>query len=533
MYDENMANIKKSSAKSVESSIWADIEKKRFKEAALSCARLNREYPTFASGWHTMSYIAISLNNAAIALDAINRAVELEPDNAEWLLQKANCMLALVRLEEAKKIAVPLSEVKLTTAYQFSTLARIMVRLGLNEKALNLYSRAIALDPDSPGDYYNLATVQRSMGDVDGSEDNLNKCLELNPRDSDAYYLRSILRLQTPVDNHIDELKRLAANGAGSPRDAVNINYALAKELEDVAHYDESFSALETAAGIRRKHIKYRLEGDLLTIEAIKTTFSSEFFEKRTTGSDNSEPIFVLGMPRTGTTLVERILGSHSSIFSAGELNNFAHCLMELAGEVAGKKLGRDELVPLTATLDFKDLGERYIASTRNLVGHTAHFIDKLPINFLYVGLINLALPNAKIINLQRNPMDTCYAVYKSLFKDGYPFSYALEELGSYYVAYDRLMTHWNTVLPGVVHTVNYEDVVADIESEARNLIDCCGLDWQEQCLRFYENKQASTTASATQIRQPVYSSSVGKWRHYERQLQPVANILSAAGIDY
>lgn len=528
-----MAIIKNSSAKSVESSIWADIEQKRFKEAAVSCARLNREYPSFASGWHTMSYIAIRSNNAAIALDAIERAVALEPGNAEWMLQKANCLLALVQLEEAKKIAVPLAEVELTTAYQYSTLARIMVRLGLNEKALTLYSRAIELDPRSPGDYYNLATVQRSMGDIGGSEDNLNKCIELNPRDSDAYYLRSILRSQTPDDNHIDELKGLAAKGAGSPKDAVNTNYALAKELEDVARYDESFSALETAAGVRRKHINYRLEGDLLTIEAIKSTFISELFEKRTAGSDNSEPIFILGMPRTGTTLVERILGSHTSIFSAGELNNFAHCLMAQVGELAGKKPSRDELVSLTATLDFEELGERYIASTRSLVGHTAHFIDKLPINFLYVGLINLALPNAKIINLQRNPMDTCYAVYKSLFEYGYPFSYALEELGRYYVAYDQLMTHWNTVLPGVVLTVHYEDVVADIESEAKNLIDYCGLDWQEQCLRFYENKQASTTASATQIRQPVYNSSVGKWRRYERQLQPVANILTAAGIDY
>ena len=211
--DKDMVTGKNPSAKSVESAVWTDIENKRFKEAAVLCTRLNREYPSFASGWHTMSYIAIRLNNAPIALEAINKSVELEPGNAEWLLQKANCLLTLVKLEETKEIALELTAVKLATAYQYSTLARILVRLDLNEKALNVYRQAIGLDPSSPGDYYNLATVQRSMGDVEGSEENLNKCLELNPRDSDAYYVRSILRPQTSSDNHIDELKGIAARG--------------------------------------------------------------------------------------------------------------------------------------------------------------------------------------------------------------------------------------------------------------------------------------------------------------------------------
>jgi hypothetical protein len=154
-----------------------------------------------------------------------------------------------------------------------------------------------------------------------------------------------------------------------------------------------------------------------------------------------------------------------------------------------------------------------------------------MPLNYLYVGLIHLALPNSKIIILQRDPMDTCYAIYKQLFVDAYPFSYDLEELAKYYAAYHELMEHWNTVLPGVVHTIKYEEVVNGLEKETRRLLEHCGLEWQAQCLQFHENKEASTTASTTQVRQPVYQSSVGKWRNYERELRPVVDILNQAGI--
>jgi hypothetical protein len=186
----------------------------------------------------------------------------------------------------------------------------------------------------------------------------------------------------------------------------------------------------------------------------------------------------------------------------------------------------------MTAKLDFHALGEAYISGTRPLRGDVPYFIDKLPFNYLYAGLIHLALPRAKIINVQRHPMDTCYAVYKQWFKDAYPFSYKLDELGDYYVAYHQLMRHWNEVMPGVIHTLQYESLVADIDGETHRLLQYCGLPWEDQCLRFYQNTQASTTASALQVRQPVYASSVGKWRHYARHLEPLRAQLESAGID-
>jgi len=206
--------------------------------------------------------------------------------------------------------------------------------------------------------------------------------------------------------------------------------------------------------------------------------------------------------------------------------------MMKLVKARAGNRdMARDELVRRSAELDYKKLGEAYIDSTRPFTGHTPRFIDKLPLNYLYAGLIHLALPNARIINLRRHPLDTCYAIYKQLFVDAYPFSYDLRELGQYYAAYHRLMEHWQSVLPGAVHVVEYEKLVTDLEGEARRLLKFCNLDWQLQILKFHESKDASTTASSVQVRQPVYQSSVGRWQQYRQQLAPLIEVLEAAEI--
>jgi hypothetical protein len=187
--------------------------------------------------------------------------------------------------------------------------------------------------------------------------------------------------------------------------------------------------------------------------------------------------------------------------------------------------------VDATARIDFRALGEAYLTATRPMRDTRPRFIDKLPFNFLYAGLIHLALPHARIVSLRRHPLDTCYAVYKQLFRDAYPYSYDLDELGRYYVAYDALMRHWDTVLPGVIHTVYYEDVVADVERETRRLLEYCGLPWDDACLQFHAGPQASTTASALQVRQPIYDTSVGKWRRFSSQLEPLRAQLLRAGI--
>jgi hypothetical protein len=322
--------------------------------------------------------------------------------------------------------------------------------------------------------------------------------------------------------------------GIDDPRGAVQVCFALAKELEDLGESERSFHYLKMGADARRSLMKYDVSRDVSTMSVIRDTFGPNLFDGSIPGHDSPEPIFVLGLPRTGTTLVERILASHSDVYAAGELNNFSLLMSQQVKQLAGdKKLTRDEMVQMSAKLNFQDLGAAYIESTRPLTGSTARFIDKLPLNYLYVGLIHLALPNAKIIVLNRDSLDTCYAIYKQLFTNAYPFSYRLDELAEYYVAYHRLMEHWQTVLPGKIHKIDYESLVNDIDGESRKLVEFCNLEWQEQCLKYYENKEASTTASTVQVRQPVYQSSVGKWRRVREQMQPVVDIIQRAGIEF
>ena len=519
-------------AKSLEGRVWELMGQKNLKQALTACEQLNREYPDFASGWHTASQLALKLNRPAIALTAIGKAVDLEPDDTAWLLQQARCLAKLGNMEALESQVELLSARPMQTAYQCSTLGMLLTQLGRREHAVQFYEEALALKPDDARQYYNIACLQRSLGAIEAAERNFDKTLSLDPTDYEAWKIRSELRKQTPGNNHVESLEQLLSDGVDDKRGKGHICYALAKELEDLGEAERSFHYLKTGADTRRSLMQYDVQRDLDTMESIQQTYGSDSFDGSVEGDGNSEAIFILGMPRTGTTLVERILSSHTEVFAAGELNNFAVQMMGLVKTQAGNKnLSRDDLVKLSAGIDFQELGAAYVRSTRPFTGHTARFIDKLPLNYLYVGLIHLALPNAKIINLKRHPLDTCYAIYKQLFLDAYPFSYDLEEQGRYFAAYYKLMEHWHAVMPGVVYTIEYEKLVANLESEARLLIDFCELDWQAQCLKFHENKEASTTASTTQVRQPVYQSSVGKWRQYRQQLAPLIKVLEEAGI--
>jgi tetratricopeptide (TPR) repeat protein len=519
-------------AAKLEAQVWAELERGDARAAIDACERLNLEYPDFASGWHTASQLALKLGNARMALDAIRQSRRIDPDRPAWLLQEARCLSKLGMSTALAAAVQDLEKGRLETAYENAGLGLLLTELGRRADALPYYDRAVTLEPADARHYYNLASLQRTLGDFERAEENFSKTVSLNPTDYEAWKLRSELRKQTPHDNHVDELEALLDKGIADNKGVANVCYALAKELEDLDEAGRSFAYLECGAAARRRQMQYDLQRDLDTIETIRRVFSRERLDDSGPGIDNDEPIFVLGMPRTGTTLVERILGYHSDVHAAGELPDFAVELVRLVrAQAAGQQLTRDRLVELSADIDYARLGRAYVDSARPASSNARHFVDKLPLNYLYVGLIHKALPNARIIHVQRDPMDTCYAVFKTLFVDAYPFSYDLEELAHYYVAYHELMAHWHAVLPGVMHAVRYEDLVTSTEAEARRLLDYCNLDWQPEVLDFHANPEASTTASTVQVRQRVYTSSVGRWRAYEQQLQPVVEILQKAGI--
>jgi tetratricopeptide (TPR) repeat protein len=496
------------------------IDGKDLRKALAICQQLNRQHPDYAYGWYLASFLMQKVRHYADAIKAIDRALQLSHLD-KYQLHKIRCHYEANDIAGAISAAGVIKDKTFIDPQLHSQLASLLHLLGDNARALDHYGKAIELEPGNADHYFNRAAVQRFFGDVAGAEVGFDRAIELKPEEFEAYNARAHLRPQTMERNHIAQLKDVISR-SNSPAGLVQLQYALAKEYEDIGSFDEAFAALKQGADTKRRHMQYNVDTDLQIIARICETYGKELFAGRIQGYQSNEPIFVLGMPRTGTTLVERILGSHSRVFSAGELNNFS---LELIGQVR-KALGPRR----PSRLEF--VAAAYIRSVQPLRDGSPYFIDKLPFNFLYAGLIHLALPRARIVSLQRHPMDTCYAVYKQLFRDAYPFSYDLDELGRYYIAYHNLMQHWNAVMPGVICTMQYESLVTDTERESRRLLEYCGLPWEDQCLRFHENRQASTTASALQVRQPVYASSVGKWRHFERQLAPLRRQLEDAGID-
>ena len=378
-----------------------------------------------------------------------------------------------------------------------------------------------------------MASIERYQGFLDLAEQHLTQAISLNPHDYEAYLLRSSLKKQTEQQNHIPQLQQLLSKEIKHPIAKAQLLYALAKEQEDLSLFSQSFQSLKLGATTRRSHMRYDLNHDLTTLNQIVKTFDASLFQENHDAFDYNEAIFILGLPRTGSTLVERVISNHSDVHSSGELNNFALCMMDEVKKVAtAPPKSKAELIALTRNINFKALGESYIKSTRPETSQTAHFIDKLPLNSLYIGLIHLALPKAKIIHVTRHPLDTCYSIYKQLFTNGYPFSYDLKELAHYYIEHHKMMQHWLKVLPNVIHQVAYEDVVNDLTGEAKKLISYCKLDWQSKCNDFENNAAPSTTASASQVRQKIYQKSKGQWRNYQQELLPIKQLLEQAGID-
>ncbi|WP_233348276.1 sulfotransferase [Luteimonas sp. MC1572] len=398
--------------------------------------------------------------------------------------------------------------------------------LGLFHDAERCYARALALRPGDPSSLYNHATTLIALGRLDEAEAALDRVIALAPGDGDAWYNRSTLRRQTPARNHVAELEARLAQLADADPAVVPLCHAIAKEREDLGEHAAAFAALKRGADARRRRLQYRVEDDLDTMRLIADTFDAGFFARQHAGHDDARPLFVVGLPRSGTTLVDRTLGSHGAVTSRGESADLAQAVVRMAGPASGKA----ELVRRTAGMDFAALGRAYCGTLP--AGDHARVIDKTPGNVLYLGLIAAALPQARIVHLRRNPMDACYAMYKTLFRMAYPFSYDLDDLGRYWLGHDALMAHWRRVLPTErFMEVDYEDLVADHDAVSRRLVAHAGLDWDPACLAFERNPQPTLTASAAQVRQPVYRTSVGLWRNHERGLAPLRRRFEAAGV--
>ncbi|HEV7612318.1 MAG TPA: sulfotransferase [Steroidobacteraceae bacterium] len=470
------------------------------------------------------------------AMACIDQALNIEPRDTQLLICRAQCLLALGRLPDACAAAAAAQISAPPDPLLFDALGTLFSQGNDQSRALAAFDRAVSLAPGNPHFLFNRAAVNRFLGRLEEAEADYDRVIDLTPADYEAYKNRSELRTQTFEANHIQQLETLVGQGIPNWRGCVQIRYAIAKEHEDVGNYAKSFEHLQKGARMRREHMHYDVAADVATVDWIREAFpavSRETGYERLSRAPSEAPIFIVGLPRSGTTLVDRILGSHSTVFSAGELNHFAVCIVDAVRRKSGAaRLPRRELVARSADLDFAALGRDYLERARHAADPGDRFTDKMPLNYLYCGLIRRALPRAKIVHLTRQPLAACYAMYKTLFKDGYPFSYDLEEIGRYYIAYRRLMDHWQSAMAEGIHTVSYEALVADQVGETRKLLNFCGLEWQDSCIDFHRNSSPTTTASAVQVRRRLYDTSVSQWRNYAAQLAQLDSQLRAAGID-
>ena len=415
-------------------------------------------------------------------------------------------------------------------------------KLSLTKESITQYRKAIALDDKNNDHYYSLAAVLRHAGELVSAEENLDKAVELNPLDIDSHALKVDLRKQTHDHNSIDSLTTLL-NKNLAPKDKVQVYFALAKSYEDLADPEKSFTNVELGNNLRRKHLNYAIETDQQTMTKITQVFDQTWLGKNTAAAtDNTEqtltPIFVLGMPRTGSTLTDRILTASDEVFSGGELSDFAQLLTAQVNQLqAPSNQQKPSFIEAASQIDFKQLGQNYLSAVKarfsevDLGGNIGFFTDKLPFNYLYLGLIKKALPNAIIIHITRHPMDTCYAIYKTLFQQAYPFSYDLKELGEYFIQYQKLMNHWSSLKNIDIHQVNYEQLVSSPIPTGQALYQFCGLEWQDKFIKAKSHQGIVNTASASQVRQDIHQHSVQKWRQYEQQLAPLKTQLQQAGI--
>jgi tetratricopeptide (TPR) repeat protein len=483
-------------------------------------------------------------NNLGVALCATRRfdeaaevyreLVRSEPDSVPALLNLGKVLNALGAYEEAVAVLQRATALAPGDAKVLDQLSAALHGLGeakgamsRHDEAATQFERAIALAPNFALAHFNRGTALTYLGRKTEAAEAFARAAQLEP--ANPAFRRALLGVER-VSSGNEHLKVLEALMAGAtkldPAEQVATHFALAKAYDETGDYSLAFDALQRANAAKRSSSRYDIERDLARFRAIAAEFTAGFLATHTdAGVPSHLPVFIIGMPRSGTTLIEQILASHPTVFGAGEqsilpdLINAGRAGRDFPADVS--TLGGDE---------WREFGELYVERLGAIAPQAARITDKLPLNFQLVGLIRMALPHARIVHVTRDPMDTCFSCYSILFDDDLDFTCDLTDLGRYYRGYRDLMDHWRSVLPrGAMLEIRYESLVVNLESEARRLIEYCGLNWDARCLAFHETTRPVETASALQVRQPMYSTSVGRAVHYAPWLEPLRRALGDA----
>ncbi|MBF0448602.1 MAG: tetratricopeptide repeat protein [Magnetococcales bacterium] len=470
------------------------------------------------------------------AVNCYNRAIDLNPDYALAL-----CNLGVVFGEQDKfDLAIACHKKALTLmpdhVEAHFNLGRSLKEQGRLEEAIACQKQAIALSPNHAQAHCNMAAALKEKGELDEAIASFDNALLHHPDFAEAHYSRALAKKfsePSELQPMIDLLeKQQTLEEEEREKDSCLLHFALGKAYADLKQNTEAFSHFLKGNQLNRKTFQHDIADDKRDFERIRRVFDASFFEQRSGyGLEDETPIFILGMPRSGSTLIEQILSSHPDVYGAGELNFIRQSVQDRVGShmlsFMPKKIAR--LQPEA----FQEMGREYIAKLREISPKSRFITDKMPHNFLNVGIIRLMLPKAKIIHSVRSPEDTCLSIFRLKFLGVHNYAYDLTELGQYYRLYAEMMAHWHRVLPGVIYDVNYEQLTANQEEETRKLLQFCQLEWDDNCLNFHQTVRAVKTASNVQVRQPMYRSSVAGWRKFEKELQPLIEALGDLSSDH
>ena len=463
----------------------------KYREAQIFLGQAVKVAPDYARAWLDLSVAQLADDQLEEAIDSARMVVELSPEAAEAQLALGNALARADWPEEAAEAYRAALELQPGHAGAFSGLGQQLKTVGRQAEAIEVYRESIKSDPMNAEPYWSLANMKTFRFE-----------------DHDLTVMESML------------------DSADLPEQAaVQLCNALGFAHENRRDYDRAFHYFSSGNKKQRALLHYDPVQTEVTTDRHKEIFTRSFVEQRDgLGAENAAPIFIVGLPRSGSTLLEQILASHSEVDGTHELSDLGAVAHSLPVRSTQQRF--PENLSVLGDQVWSKLGEEYIKRTLKYRRGAPRFIDKNPNNFFYLGLIRLILPNARIINAKRHPMDSCFGSYKQLFAEGQPFTYDLTEIGEYYLQYQRLMDHWHSVMPGFILDVQYEEVVEDVEGQVRRILDFCGLAFEPSCVEFHKTDRAVKTASSEQVRQPIYSSSVNLWSRYQSHLEELSEVL-------
>jgi tetratricopeptide (TPR) repeat protein len=484
-----------------------------------------------AEGYFLLGLVEKASNRPTRAIKAFSKAISLDEKRYDAAIELASQHL-LTHQYGAAVTLLRRYESHMNNSPRYLDIAgTIYSKVGLPEMAWPLYQRANELQPGVDSLRANLAACSVHVGKIDEANDIYRQLLKKFPNHQRNHY--ELSRLRRAADTtHIEQMKAVLRSTRLKPEKNIYLYYALGKELEDLEQWDEAFEYYKMAGDAAASIANYDVETDIRLIDKIIEDCNKDWLANvanDTAYKDTDKtPIFIVGLPRTGTTLTERILSSHSMVESAGE-SFFMQVVLKRVSRIESIDPVSPAIIEAAARRDIRQIAGGYLESVGYKLSDMPMFIEKLPENFLYLGFIAKAFPHARIILLKRNPMDTCFAMYKQSF---FRYAYTLDDLGRYYVAYNRLHEHWAKVLKNRLIEIDYENLVTDQEGQTRKLLERIGIDFEVECLNFERNKAASNTASTVQIREKIHTRSVDRWRCFEKHLRPLKCHLENAGIN-